>query len=698
MNLFTSWLKDKNSSPQPKSGPNPAPNHQPAGSQPVVNRNPIANNQSTSPNLQNSSSAPRPVTHHNRPAGMNSHQSNNQSQAAPRPNTTPQNRPNNAPQGHNRPHNAQRQHHQQQRRSFANRQPAHHPSPYSKPQPSQGPIAGVAQNKLRVIALGGLEEVGKNSIAFEYGNEAIIVDMGLQFPDENMHGIDYAVADYSYFKGKERNIKAVIITHGHLDHIGGIPHVMPRLGVEIPLYCTALTGALIKKRQEDLNQRLNVQVVKYDEMLRFGSFTVDFFRVNHSIPGSMGVVIGTPVGNIVHTGDWKMDLTPINDEVIDFAKLARISENGVLAAFCDSTNASQAGLQMSESAVRDPIDSIFFKAKGRLIVGCFASNLSRVQQIITLAEQYGRKVVLMGRTMVNNVAIAQNLKYMSVAPHTLITIQEANRLRSDQVVILLTGAQGEKNAALLKAATGEHRFVTIQAGDTVIFSSSVIPGNEQSVGQLMDKLYRMGAKAINYKMMDVHAGGHAKADETRLLLRMLKPKFFIPIEGNHYLLCKHAEIAGSVGYDKKHIIIPDNGTMIEFDAQGEATVLKQKAPHSLVAIDGLGMGDVSEEVVNERHTLAHEGIFTVIMACDRNKAELRGEPEILTKGFIYVRDANTLINEAKLLVKDTFNRHGAKLYPQNIPELKAMIQSTLQQHLFKKTEREPMIVPVILQV
>lgn len=696
MNLFTSWLKDKNSSPQPKAGSNPAPTHQPTASQPPVHRN-------ANPTHQQSTTVPTQATprphqgqphrpaNNSRPVSANSYPAKVPPQGGARPN-----------QGQNQPQthsgHPQPQRHHQQRRSFANRQPSHHPSPYSKPQQTQAAIPATSTDKLRVIALGGLEEVGKNSIAFEYGNEAIIVDMGLQFPDENMHGIDYAVADYSYFKGKERNIKALIITHGHLDHIGGIPHVMPRLGIEIPIYCTAMTGALIKKRQEDLQQKLNVQIVKYDEVLRLGNFTVDFFRVNHSIPGSMGVVIGTPIGNIVHTGDWKIDLTPVNDEVIDFAKIARISENGVLAAFCDSTNASSPGLQMSESAVRDPIDSIFFKAKGRLIVGCFASNLSRVQQIITLAEQYGRKVVLMGRTMVNNVAIAQNLKYMSVAPHTLITIQEANRLRADQVVILLTGAQGEKNAALMKAAAGEHRFVNIQAGDTVLFSSSVIPGNEQSVGQLMDKLYRLGAKAINYKMMDVHAGGHAKADDTKLLLRILKPTYFIPIEGNHYLLCKHAEIAEKVGYDKKHIIIPDNGTIMEFDAQAEVTILKAKAPHNLVAIDGLGMGDVSEEVINERHTLAHEGIFTVILACDRNKAELRGEPEILTRGFIYVRDANTLINEAKVIIKDTFNRHAAKLYPQNIPELKALIQSSLQQHLFKKTEREPMIVPVIIQI
>ncbi len=650
MNLFTSWLKD----PQKKE---------------------------TQPNQNSNQPKPQQQHHHHK----DPHQPTHQGQAKQQ-HSNQSSRPHNPHP--NRQHRFNRPHHHggQQRHMHSTEQRTNEKAP---PAP---------HDKLRVITLGGLEEVGKNSIAFEYGDQAIIVDMGLQFPDENMHGIDYAVADYSYFKGKEQNIKAVIITHGHLDHIGGIPHVMPQLGLQIPLYCTEMTGALIKKRQEDMNQRLNVQIVKYDETLRFGHFTIDFFRVNHSIPGSMGVVIGTPVGNIVHTGDWKIDLTPVNDEVIDFAKIARISEQGVLAAFCDSTNAFQSGLQMSESAIKDPLDGLFFKAKGRIIVGTFASNLSRIQQLIGLAEQYGRKVVLMGRTMINNVEIARSLKYMQVAPHTLITIQEANRLRPEQVVVILTGAQGEKNAALLRAAIGEHRFIQIQAGDTVIFSSSVIPGNEQSVGQLMDKLYRKGATAVNYRMMEVHAGGHAKADDTKLLLRILKPKYFIPIEGNHYLLCMHANIAEKVGYDKKHVIIPDNGTIIEFDSQGSAQVLKQKAPHNLVAIDGGTMGTINESVIEERHTLAQEGMVTIVLTSSRDKANLHGEPEIITKGFIVTRGAEALLNEIKTIAKNTFNKHGPQLYQNNVGELKGMIQNAIRQHLFNKTQREPMILPIIVKV
>ncbi|MBI4835857.1 MAG: RNase J family beta-CASP ribonuclease [Candidatus Abawacabacteria bacterium] len=664
MNLFTSWLKDKNSSPQqpkpnstPTASQTPTPTHQ-QSSRPAQSQQPTHNQQPAAPKHGHQ----QPGQH----SGSNRHQS---------------------------------QRHQQPRRHFGNQQPQRQfnaNAPHSAQK--QLPIPQLEAHKLRVITLGGLEEVGKNSIAFEYGNEAIIVDMGLQFPDENMHGINYCVADYSYFKGKEQNIKAVIVTHGHLDHIGGIPHVMPRLGANIPIYCSEMTAALIKKRQEDTRQSLNINTVKTEDTLRLGNFTIDFFRVNHSIPGSMGIVIGTPVGNLVHTGDWKVDLTPVNDEVIDFGKIARLSEKGVLAAFCDSTNAAQDGFQTSESAVKDPIESIFFKAKGRIIAGIIASNLERIQQVISLAEQYGRKVVVIGRTMVNNIAIARNLKYMKIAPHTIITTQEANRLRPEQVIIILTGAQGEKNAALLRAAKGEHRFVQIQPGDTVIFSSSIIPGNEQSVAQLMDKLYRLGAKAINYRMMEVHAGGHAKAGDTKLLLRILQPKYFIPIEGNHHLLCRHAEIAEKVGYDKKHIIIPDNGTIMEFDMQGNVNVLKPKAPHGLVAIDGLGMGDVSEDVLQERHILSQEGIVTVVLTCDRQKPQLRGEPEILTRGFIYVRGADILINEAKNIVRDTFNQHAPKLYPQNVAELKGLIQNSLQQHLFRKTEREPMIVPVIVQV
>jgi ribonuclease J len=658
MNLFTSWLKDPKKPEQPAHQPKPQ-NPQPSPPKPQNPNPPKQHN----PNPQNH--PPRPP----RPQGQHQHHNRNQ------PNQ--------------RQHFGQRNHGAPRRPFMASNVDANQPA-------NNKPVPPLEQGKLRVITLGGLEEVGKNSIAFEYGDSAIIIDMGLQFPDENMHGIDYAVADYNYFRGKEKNIKGVIITHGHLDHIGGIPHVMPRLGLQIPMYCTPLTAALIQKRQEESKQHLNIQVIKPQDTIKIGPFTIDFFRVNHSIPDAVGVVIGTPVGNFVHTGDWKIDLNPINDEVFDFAKVTRIGERGVVAAFCDSTNAYQDGLQKSESAVKDPLDSIFFKAKQRIIVGTFASNLSRVQQLIGLSEQYGRKVVLLGRTMTNNVLIARNLKYMKVAPHTLITVQEANKLRPDQVTIILTGAQGEKNAALMRAALGEHRFVQIQKGDTVVFSSSIIPGNEQSVGQLMDRLYRLGAKAINYTMMEVHAGGHAKAQDTQILLRILKPKFFVPIEGNHYLLCKHAEIAARVGYTEHTTIIPDNGTVIDFDAQGNAHRLKEKAPHNLIAIDGLGMGDVSESVIAERHEMSENGIFVINVIVSKHKGELIGQPEITSKGFIYVRGAEALNNEAKAIVTDVMNQHGSRLYPNNVSELKGMIQSSVNQFLFKKTERQPMVLVSIL--
>lgn len=642
MNLFTSWLKD----PKP-SQPTPKPQ----------NSNPPA---------------PQPQTQQPRPQQRQDH----------RPSHGHEQRP-------QRSHQGPRHQNHGRRPQMPQRHVVEQPIT-SKPVPS------LPQGQLRVLTLGGLEEVGKNSVAFEYGDSAIIIDMGLQFPDENMHGIDYAVTDYGYFKGKEKNIKGVIITHGHLDHIGGIPHVMPRLGLQIPMYCTQLTAALIQKRQEESNQKLNLQVIKPSDTIKIGPFTIDFFRVNHSIPDAVGVVIGTPVGNFVHTGDWKVDLNPINDEIFDFAKLTRIAERGIVAAFCDSTNAYQEGMQMSESGVKDPLESIFFKAKQRVIVGTFASNLSRVQQIIALSEQYGRKVVLLGRTMTNNVLVARNLKYMKVAPHTLITVQEANKLRPDQVTVILTGAQGEKNAALMRAAKGEHKFVQIQRGDTVIFSSSIIPGNEQSVGQLMDLLYRQGAKAINYRMMEVHAGGHAKAEDTKLLLRILKPKYFVPIEGNHYLLCKHAEIAAKIGYNEHSTIIPDNGTVLDFDNQGRVIRHKEKAPHRLIAIDGLGMGDVNESVIAERHEMASDGVFVINMTMSKQRAELIGQPEIITKGFIYVGGADNLSTEAKTIVQDVVAQHGKRLYPNNINELKGMIQSSVGQFLFKKTERQPMILVSIL--
>ncbi len=687
MNLFTSWLKEPNKTEaQPKSPP-PAPQPQASNPPPQPPRHPQHQPRQAAP-------APRPPHNPGQPAPhANQARDQQRNPNQPRPHQN-QAQPNG---GQNRPqHNNNNRRHDPRRQQFRpgmvrNFQVTETNNEHDRPVPALAP------NNVRIIALGGLEEVGKNSFAFEYGDSAIIVDMGLQFPDENMHGIDYAVADYSYFKGKEKNIKAVIITHGHLDHIGGIPHVMPRLGLQIPLYCTRLTSALILKRQEETNQKLNIQVIDPQDTLKVGPFTIDFFRVNHSIPDAVGVVIGTPAGNFVHTGDWKIDLNPVNDEVIDFGKMAKIGDRGITAAFCDSTNAYQDGSQTSESAIRDPLDGIFMKAKARLIIGTFASNLSRVQQIITLAEQYGRKVVLLGRTMTNNVMIARNLKYMRVAPHTLITVQEANRLRPEQVTIILTGAQGEKNAALMKAALGEHRFVQIQKGDTVVFSSSIIPGNEQSVGQLMDRLYRLGAKAINYRNMEIHAGGHAKAEDTKLLLRILKPKYFVPIEGNHYLLCKHAEIAAKVGYNEQTTIIPDNGTIMDFNPQGVAHVLKEKAPHHLVAIDGLGMGDVSESVIAERHEMSQDGIFIINLVASKQRKELVSPTEITTRGFIYVRGGDILIAEAKTLIQDLFTKH-AELLQQDSEQLKNLIQSAVSQHLFKKTERNPVVLVTLALV
>ncbi|MDD4995228.1 MAG: ribonuclease J [Patescibacteria group bacterium] len=550
--------------------------------------------------------------------------------------------------------------------------------------------------RLKIISLGGLEEVGRNCTLIEYGNDIIMIDLGLQFPEEDMPGIDYIIPNITYLRGKERNIRGVIITHGHYDHIGGIPHLIPRLG-NPPIYAMPITNAIIKKRQEDFqNAKLNLHNVTLQDTLTLGKFRVEFFHVNHNIPDSMGVVITTPVGTIVHTGDWKFDFTPVDNQPIDLGHIALVGQRGVLALLSDSTNASQLGSQISEMEIGHNLEQIIQQAPGRLIIGTFASLLARIKQVIECAERLDKKVAIDGYGMKTNVEIAKQMGYIKFNPRTIIDVSQVDHYPPEKIIILCTGAQGEERASLMRIANNEHRFVRIRPGDTIVFSSSVIPGNERTIQRLKDTLARKGAEIIHYQMMDVHAGGHAKADDVKLMVRLVNPKYFIPIEGNHYLLRLNAKVAMSVGMNPKNILIADNGQVMEF-TRDNGYLTQTRVPTDYVFVDGLGVGDISQVVLRDRQVLAEDGMVVIIATVDAKTGKLLGNPDIISRGFVYMKENKQLIEQTRHMVKKLVQDRDPKSAADN-DYIKNKIRNEVGQYLFKKTERRPMILPVIIEV
>lgn len=564
--------------------------------------------------------------------------------------------------------------------------------------PTQEPPDRSLDHCLKVIILGGCEEVGRNMTLFEYGNDIVIVDVGLQWPEEDMPGVDYIIPNISYLRGKEKNVRAVIITHGHYDHIGAIPHIVPKIGFP-PVYGSPMTLGIIAKRQEDykLSGKLTLKEVDNHSRIRLGrAFDVEFFGVSHNIPGSLGVVLHTPVGCVVHTGDFKLDLQPSGDTRADIPKIAKLSEQNVLAMFSDSTNASVSGHQFTEREIMTNIDEIFRNAKGRLIVGTFASLLGRLQQIIQCAERNNRKVIIQGFSMRSNIEIAQKLGYMRINRGTVIPIEEMHRYPNERIVILCTGAQGEDRAALMRIANREHRHIRIEPHDTVVFSSSVVPGNERSVQRLTDSLYREGADVINYKMMDIHAGGHARQEDLKLMLTLVNPQYLIPIEGNHSFLKMHAKAAMSIGFPKEKIFIPDNGQVMEFTKDG-GRLINKKVQTDYVFVDGLGVGDVSDVVLRDRQMMASDGMLVVIVTVDGRTGKLIGQPDIISRGFVYMRQSKKLIEETRDRIASLVGDHNPNT-SANEAYLRDKIRDQIGQFLFSKTERRPMILPVIMEV
>lgn len=560
-------------------------------------------------------------------------------------------------------------------------------------------------DNLKIVPLGGLGEVGRNMMVLEYKDDIVIIDMGVRFREEDMPGIDYIIPNIAYLKGKEKYIRGIIITHGHFDHTGAIPYIIDKLG-NPPIYTTPLTKMMILKRHEEFPNlpKLEIHTIIKEfthEVQKFNLgtyFSVEPFHVNHTIPDSVGLTINTPVGTILHTCDFKFDFTPVGDYPTDLNVYSNIGAKGVLALLSDSTGSEQPGHTISESVVLENLNEIFESAKGRLIISTFSSLLTRIQQIILLAQKHGRKVIIEGYSMKSSVEIAKELGYIKMEKGTIIDIKNIDDYPSEKVVILCTGAQGDGGAALMRIANREHRFVQLHKNDTVVFSSSVVPGNERTVQFLKDLIARQGAKIFHYKMMDIHASGHAQIEDLKLMISLIKPKYFIPIHGQFYMLQSHAELAKGMGYDDSTIGLAENGDIIELNPE-KISITKQAVPVSYVMVDGLGVGDVGEVVLRDRRVLAEDGMFVIITILDSQTGRVRGNPDIISRGFVYLRESREMLSEVRKRVKYIVEKSASgRDAEMNYEYVKDNVREKVGQFLFQQTQRRPMILPVVIEI
>ncbi|MFC6331106.1 ribonuclease J [Paenibacillus septentrionalis] len=553
------------------------------------------------------------------------------------------------------------------------------------------------QDKLLVFALGGVGEIGKNMYVVQYNDDIVVVDAGLKFPEEDMLGIDIVIPDVAYLVENQDKVRGIIITHGHEDHIGGLPYVLKSLNV--PVYATKLTLGLIEVKLKEAGILGDTKriLISADSELQLGSITASFFKTNHSIPDSVGVCLDTPEGTIVHTGDFKFDHSPVNDQYADLQRIAEIGKKGVLALLSDSTNAERPGYTPSEKNVGNRLEEIFRTATQRVVVATFASNVHRIQQVINAAIATRRKIAVVGRSMVNVVTIANELGYLNIPEGMLIEPEEVNRLAADRVVILCTGSQGEPMSALTRMARSTHRKVDILPGDTVIIAATPIPGNERYVGRTVDELYRLGANVIygSGSVSGVHVSGHGSQEELKLMLNLVKPKYFIPIHGEYRMLRIHADLAEEVGIEPENVFVLDNGDTVEF--QNGQAAKGQKVPAGRVLIDGLGVGDVGNIVLRDRKLLSQDGILVVVVTLSKEDGTILSGPDIISRGFVYVRESEGLLDEANRIVTSTLN----KLMNDKVNEwasLKTNVKDSLGRFLYEQTRRRPMILPIIMEV
>ncbi|WP_027084363.1 ribonuclease J [Cohnella panacarvi] len=553
------------------------------------------------------------------------------------------------------------------------------------------------QDKLLIFALGGVGEIGKNMYCIQYANDIIVVDAGLKFPEEEMLGIDVVIPDITYLMENRDKVRGILLTHGHEDHIGGLPYIMKQLNV--PIYGTKLTLGLVENKLKEAGLLGDTKRILINEAteLQLGSIKASFFRTNHSIPDSVGVCLDTPEGIVVHTGDFKFDHTPVNEQYADLQRMAGIGSRGVLALLSDSTNAERAGFTPSESNIGKEFEEIFRSSKQRVVVATFASNVHRIQQVINAAVETRRKMTVIGRSMVNVVTIASELGYLNIPEGMLIEPEEVNKLPADRVVILSTGSQGEPMSALTRMARSTHRKVDILPGDTVVIAATPIPGNERYVGRTVDELMRLGAHVIYGpgSISGVHVSGHGSQEELKLMLNLIRPQYFIPIHGEYRMLRHHGLLGEAVGIPKENIFLIDNGDTVEF--QNGTARKAGKIPSGNVLIDGLGVGDVGNIVLRDRKLLSQDGILVVVVTLSKQDGAIMSGPDIISRGFVYVRESEGLLEEANRIVTGTLQ----KLMNDNVNEwasLKTNVKDALGRFLYEQTRRRPMILPIIMEV
>ncbi len=560
------------------------------------------------------------------------------------------------------------------------------------------PTTSKGEMPLRIIPLGGVEEIGKNMTILEYGSDIIAVDMGLAFPDETMPGIDYVIPDTKYLQERKKNIRGILVTHGHLDHIGAAPYILPKLG-DPPIYTLRLTAALIEKRLEEfhLKGRSQIHIVDKDEVLKLGVFTVRMFRLNHNIPDTVGFSIKTPTTHVIYTTDWKFDHTPVDEKPAEFDKIAHLGAEGVDLLLSDSTNADEPGYSLSEKDLGETINQIVKATQGRIIFATFSSLISRLQQAINAAVKMDRKVVITGRSMVETVEIAHALEYLKIPKKVVVTAESSRRLPDNKVLILTTGSQGEEAAALARIARQEHKTIRIKPGDTVVVSASPIPGNERAIAAVMNDLTRQGAHVLYQKILDVHSSGHGRQEDLKLMISLTKPKYFMPIHGEHFLLVAHAELAQSIGIPKENIFVLDNGSVLELTQKG-AKIHQEKLTMGQIFVDGLGVGDIGEVVLRDRQVMAQDGMVVVILSLDRRSGKLINSPDIISRGFIYMKGSEDLIREVKHEVRKVVETQNHRPHEPNYAYIRNQIRDQVGEFLFQRTERRPMILPVVIEV